>query len=556
MGLTSATAADLNVTYDWYRTFTSDVTTSNINSIVNAPEGDYYVSGYYNKSTAKVMWGDTDITPAGGFNFSFQQDGMVARMSADGNLKWQILPNVANFSSGALYLAPTSDGGVVLATNATFNKAGEGAPVLVDLTDAKGTKLTISYEGTPEGKSPYTGLLIKFSQEGAVEWHRLISGDTELESIFVEKPVTLSGVVTDAEGNIYVAGSYLTKIDLGNDVTAPQALNTVVTNGKIGTNGDAFLAKFTAEGTPVKVLTNSGSEPYATRESVSAITLDGGKLYCAVVVDGAPDRSYTLFGQPAEIDNAMNNNLAYAEIDCSTLECTRAAGAQAAFTEATDKGNVLQIKGTQVSGNHLYICGGLNGALKQNGTQLAASTSKQIQTLTLGIDLNTFDVAQAYECGAGIGQDFSAIADEGAGNLYTLGYMMAGGNPVSLRRYDITTGDLKADNVLFKGGSILTGLFNNSTRQFLVGNYTKTVSDVAGSTGATFPSFGSFSGFLLSFTLPDVNADSGITAPEETESAADAPVEYFNLQGMRISNPAAGALVIRRCGSKAGKVIF
>ncbi len=36
---------------------------------------------------------------------------------------------------------------------------------------------------------------------------------------------------------------------------------------------------------------------------------------------------------------------------------------------------------------------------------------------------------------------------------------------------------------------------------------------------------------------------------------ATAPVEYYNLQGMRISNPKAGQLVIRRQGSKADKIL-
>lgn len=37
---------------------------------------------------------------------------------------------------------------------------------------------------------------------------------------------------------------------------------------------------------------------------------------------------------------------------------------------------------------------------------------------------------------------------------------------------------------------------------------------------------------------------------------SDAPVEYFNLQGQRIDNPAAGQIVIRRQGTTASKVIL
>ena len=40
------------------------------------------------------------------------------------------------------------------------------------------------------------------------------------------------------------------------------------------------------------------------------------------------------------------------------------------------------------------------------------------------------------------------------------------------------------------------------------------------------------------------------------EFNANAPVEYFNLQGQRVANPAEGQLVIVRQGSKVKKVIF
>lgn len=37
---------------------------------------------------------------------------------------------------------------------------------------------------------------------------------------------------------------------------------------------------------------------------------------------------------------------------------------------------------------------------------------------------------------------------------------------------------------------------------------------------------------------------------------ANAPVEYFSLQGVRVTRPAAGQVVIRRQGADATKVVF
>lgn len=51
------------------------------------------------------------------------------------------------------------------------------------------------------------------------------------------------------------------------------------------------------------------------------------------------------------------------------------------------------------------------------------------------------------------------------------------------------------------------------------------------------------------FGLPDSGLD-------DIEIENNAPVEYFNLQGMPVSNPATGQPVIRRQGSKTSKVII
>ena len=42
----------------------------------------------------------------------------------------------------------------------------------------------------------------------------------------------------------------------------------------------------------------------------------------------------------------------------------------------------------------------------------------------------------------------------------------------------------------------------------------------------------------------------------DAEFDANAPVEYFNLQGIRVATPEAGQLLIKRQGNKATKVII
>ncbi|MBD5334114.1 MAG: hypothetical protein HDR96_01760 [Bacteroides sp.] len=59
------------------------------------------------------------------------------------------------------------------------------------------------------------------------------------------------------------------------------------------------------------------------------------------------------------------------------------------------------------------------------------------------------------------------------------------------------------------------------------------------------------------YAVPFPAGEGGESAIEAIEAADEnAPVEYYNIQGMRVNEPAAGQLVIRRQGSKVSKVII
>ncbi|MDE5693617.1 MAG: hypothetical protein K2I09_06840, partial [Duncaniella sp.] len=67
----------------------------------------------------------------------------------------------------------------------------------------------------------------------------------------------------------------------------------------------------------------------------------------------------------------------------------------------------------------------------------------------------------------------------------------------------------------------------------------------------------SIGGASVEFTVPYITkGGDGPTAIEDVlDNDSNAPVEYYNLQGVRISEPAAGQVVIRRQGSKVSKVV-
>ncbi len=59
--------------------------------------------------------------------------------------------------------------------------------------------------------------------------------------------------------------------------------------------------------------------------------------------------------------------------------------------------------------------------------------------------------------------------------------------------------------------------------------------------------------YIVSTITMDIDSD--VTGISVVEAVENAPVEYFNLQGVRVDNPAAGQVVIKRQGAKATKTI-
>ncbi|MBD5224688.1 MAG: hypothetical protein HDS68_01805 [Bacteroidales bacterium] len=549
-----AASATINVEYQWNNVVNAgDAVMSTVNSVATAPEGDYYVGASFAKSES-VKWGDTDLTPSEEMTTAYQRNWTLGRISSDGTMKWHITAINANIANNSLRVAQTPDGGVVMMANATFNSnAGGGAPELMKFTDTKGNAVTLELNNAPEEKSPYAGVLIKFSADGEMEWNSVVGADGyESAGKFDANVVSFNALAVDSEGNVYAGGVYKTALVLGDNQESRFAINLgVESNGKVTNNGDAFIARFDNTGKNTGFLTSSASAPYAAKESLSAMTIDGNTLYCALIVDGAENLKYNLFDVETEVSSDFAANIVYGKVDLSTFKCTEAGALTANKTEISASHNA-QIQNIQAIGDRLYISGSNNGALEQNGTTVASSSSNKLENTTIAVDPATMAATTAYVTNSdNIGNDFYVIRDTENGKVYTIAYQLTGtfGNLYQFEE----DGTLDQAYVLASGTSNMTpALFNNDTKQLLVPMYAKGLAGLGGTEAAT-ETFGSFHGFLTSFRLPDVTT-TGVTDVTAGD-AADAQAEYFNLQGMMVKNPAAGTLVIRRQGNEVSKMI-
>lgn len=548
--------------YQWYKTL--DITTtaagksSAVDAVAEGPNNTAYVGLTFGQAT-DATWGGVSLVPAGAeIATAYQKAWTVGRIdAATGDFSWHVSALDANVSNNSLKLAATPDGGVIMACNATFNSnTGAGAPVLMHFTDAKGQSHTVEVSSTQtvEGKSPYYGVVMKFSADGACEWtSTVVPTEFFVADKFDANVVAVNALAVDAEGRAYVGGTYKTCFEIGDDVV-PFALNIgVEKDGKTYNNGDAFILRLGADGTPEAALCAGATAPYAAKEALQALAVDGDKLYTAVIVDGAGgEMHYSLFGVKTEVSSEANANVVYGVIDLNTFTCEKASALVAANTTAQPSHNA-QVKNLQVAGDKLYISGCQTGAFTQSGKTIVESAAKQLQSETVAISTSTFEAVAAYAPNeASIGYDFYVIPDA-TGKVYTLGDQLTG-SACNLYEFE-ADGTLVGKTPLAVGPTNLApALFINATQQLLVPMYGKSLSSLPDVDVAT-PTYSGFRGFLTSYKLPSLSM-SGISVADVDVEIDDAPVEYFSIQGIRIAHPDKGTLVIRRQGHNAVKQIF
>lgn len=544
--------------YQWVKPFNIDTTNkqSSVDAVAAGPQGTSFVGMSFGQAT-EATWGDTSVIPSGTtVTTAYQRSWTIALADNNtGDLRWFVTSADANILSNSLHLAATPDGGVVMIANATFNAAGAGAPTLMTFTDTKGTQHTLTLDNTPEAKSPYAGIAAKFDSEGACQWTRVVGADGyETAGAFDANVVNFTAVAVDAAGNTYIGGVYRTALLLGDNLESRFAINVGVRkNEKTYNNGDAFILRLDTEGQPDAMLTSTSAVPYASKESLAALTVEDNSLYTCLIVDAAENLKYNLFNVETEISSEYNANIVYGRIDLSTFTCTEAAALIAAPTEVQPSHNAL-LKNIQVEGDRIYISGCQTGALQQDGNTITEAATKSLENFSVAIDTATFNAVGSYTSGeTSIGYDFNVIRDTEAARVYTVSAQLTG---TFCYLYEYTEdGTLQDKTVLAVGTNNLNpALFDNNTKQLLVPMYAKSLTSFPGSDYTT-DTYAGFRGFLVSYKLPDVSL-SGINTVDTDTTTADAPVEYYSLQGIRLANPQPGTLVIRRQGAAADKHII
>lgn len=521
-------------------------------------DGNIVVAGRY-KTTSDLMWG-TEALDIEESSSTLDFNLWLSKIATDGNVKWYIYSKVGNFKTVTLKIAPTSDGGVVLVARVRHNAAEYTDENLLEIVDGVGNVVIVEDPVAPEGLRQDFGLVARVSAEGEILWTQMISQGSVLgEKTGIVDSFTISALTVDDKDNIYLGGRYITELTLPGNVVLPTGRNIPASNTSTSVSvGDNWLAKLDAQTGTALATYYAGMDniaKYAESDEVQGLQWRNGTLYVSSLVKGLTDTEANIFGN--KLAPVAYQQVVVGAFDGSLIE-TEFPVAKYVNNVPTSLGNsnsvTVQINGFSASSENIYVEGCLKGAMEADGINIA-SAAAWLEGYYL-----KFNALDGTLVGAGIAghsiSDFHALVDdEEAGKVYTFGYNLSNGYVMQTFDASATTsGDVTY--LVTSSGTIGTpsASFNNDTKQLVISAQSNKQVSFYGTEEKGTEGIGTFTGFVASFILPGVNDSNSGVEPIE-EEIADAPAEYYNLQGVRVANPGNGIYIVRR-GAKVTKEVI
>lgn len=551
MGMVSASATD--TTFLWGSSLYTGNQQNSIYDCIQSTDGNIYISAGI-KPAEECQWmGKTmQLTEQTAKN---DNNLFLPKLDADGNMLWHILSTVGNFKNNSVFTAPTSDGGLVLTAMVRHNR-DEYDGNLIELLQADGTPYTIA---GPESNGSWMdyGLIMRISADGRILWNQLISQSTDYtgSTVKITSGFEMGSLAVDDNDNIYIGGRYLNSITLPGNVTLSEGHNAPAKFTATLSVGDGWIAKLS--GTDGKTLAtyragDCNNAKYAASDNVKKLAWENGTLYFVDLVSPLSGATPGFMGHTVATGAAVQPVYGAVTLTDNATEFPKADYVRAAETAA---GSNVQINGIKTGGDRLIVMGSLKGSLSGNGVTIA-SAGNPLEGFFFDAKASDGAIEAAGIAGNSISSFNNAIVDRTSGNYIMLGYNLSNG--YLMETFD-NTGKSTDTQYLATGKGMFgipSATFNNATKQLVIAARSNKNIEFAGTTVTGNDAISAYTAFAASYRLDVNDAMSGIEdvsadiAPDE-----NAPVEYYNLQGIRISNPANG-IFIRRQGSKVEKVIL
>lgn len=564
--LTFASAANAQAPQmDWYKIVHSNAASSGTQATAIAVDG---AEAVYSSYTVGSTESDSDITFGGEKLFdgaaysgtSQNNNFLLVKSAADGTTLWDVhsVWGDAKSSQGGLAVTPEGDLLFTTVMRATDGDLDKG----VVFTDAKGNQVTFTDSRSQRSYDLYFG---RVSSQGEFIWvKRATMGTTMLTQLDSDSPKFIADalnsyeIASDDESSLYITGNFRTKMSFEADgkteVLTPSNVSSWSGDSQ-GVVGSMVVVKIDKDGNFVKAL--QGGEGIVASYAQSIVcNEDGVFVYGYLKGDGSTET--TVAGAKATPNENINPYVLKTDkslANASWFTCMPGAkfGTQCA----------LQNVGMTIDGNNIWLAGQFTGKFSNpnNAEESVATASATREGMIIKLDAANGAWINGTNSKADFTQNvltgyFKVIkAPQQPEKIYVYGYGMNANVGVFLRQYDANTLAADTENVwtlVTKGGSpscVSIALVEEIPAVYITarGNAAFSVD------GTTTEGPKGWSCLLSRFDMPEVFL-SGVDSIEINDGE-NASVEYFNLQGVRISNPSAGLYIVRQ-GSKVTKQVI
>lgn len=502
---------------------------------------------------------------------------IIMRLDAQGKKVWSLYSSYGDAAgnNGGLDILP--DGSIVFVAVMRHDEKVDMLAHPLTIVDGTGASMDV-YPAVDEYRN--VGIVGHLSADGKLLGYGVIDVDAmEVPADGGTNKVRAGLFVDDLavapDGNIFISGNYRATMHLKD-----QAGNTVTFTPKYinGWNGDAqkaagdmYLFKLTPEGQLLGSLEAQGTG--ITNGHINNVVYDRGILYLYGRYDVVSGEAFTATLAGAPLCSTGVVNLYVAAVDASTL----ASEWHTNIVGEKDSNNscIMQNSGISVGNGNLWFCGQYNGKFYPQGNEElgVASTARMREGMLVKFDAVTGKwikgVSSPGSFGAAAYTGLTAYQDALVNTttpdkVYVFGYTMKNTIGVFLRPYNANT--LEADPE--DSWSLVTGVKGNGFNAAIplafniayapkVGLAFTDARGKGGMCAAGLEAANTGSSFAIQiakFRLPEQLFDGVSDIVADGDNAA-APVEYYDLQGRRVSDTPAAGLYIRRQGSQTTKVL-
>ena len=481
----------------------------------------------------------------------------ITGLDADGNVTWNVKATSGYVNaSNATSLAATGDGGVA----AVFRARSDGRnEVALELTDASGNVMSVA-NPYPDVANAYVGVVVKISGTGELEW---VASCTPEEpwvrdnGAYATDMFTLNGIAEDGDGNVYVGGHIV------GDLTFAKAEGTITISPrnkadwdgdsqKYTNYGDLFIAKYDGNGNCVDVLTVDADSQYATSAQIAALAEERGNVYFAGMVRNNGN-DFALGGATVTAKGELHNIIVGSLNSDLTVNWVNNIEA----TPFTDGKHTTQLKALDVYGSNVYVSGLVKGGFNDDaGSEMIASSKTQLEGYIISVNASSGAVQNAAIYGSGISGYFGVLENADLNTLWTYGYHMTGGK-VMLVKYALDTMEKQEEITVLQASSMPTAwdyAYDSDAQQLVLAARGKATMTFYGTDETAEPTknasgSATFDGVYISYKASQSMSEIEFI---DTENAEE-PIEYYNLQGVKVLNPENG-IYIRKQGLKTTKV--